>query len=199
MESRFISSGARLPERNDMTFLTDPRGFAAAEFAAYCAGLDWREGWRPSFVTLHNTAEPNLAQWAHFGAGLKNGAQRVRNLNAYYRGKGWHSGPHLFVAPDFIWLACDLERDGVHASCFNRTSIGVEMVGDYATEAFDSGDGAKVRDNAVAAVAAIYRALRIAPTTLRFHKECLRDRHACPGAHVDKADFIARVQQAMRS
>ncbi|MCW2315327.1 hypothetical protein M2322_000861 [Rhodoblastus acidophilus] len=180
-----------------MTFLITPRGFTAAEFAAYCSGLRWAKGWRPSFVTLHNTGAPNLAQWLHFGLGKAQGVQRVRNLNAYYQRLGWHSGPHLFVAPDFIWLACDLEADGVHASCFNRTSIGVEMVGDYASDAFDSGDGAKVRDNAVAAVAAIYGALRVKTDSLRFHRECLKDHHACPGAHVDKADFIARVAQAM--
>ncbi|MBB4199029.1 hypothetical protein CCR94_16180 [Rhodoblastus sphagnicola] len=180
-----------------MTFLTDPRGFTATEFVAYARDLKWAHGWRPQFVTLHNSAEPNLAQWTHFGLGKDQGAKRVRNLNAYYKGLGWHSGPHLFVAPDFIWLACDLEHDGVHASCYNKTSIGVEMVGDYSVESFDSGGGANVRDNAVAAVAAIYRALGTDPVTLRFHKECARDHHDCPGKHVDKADFVARVKKAV--
>jgi len=181
-----------------MTFLADPRGFTPAEFKTYASGLKWDKGWRPQFVTLHNTAEPNLAQWAHFGLGKTSGLKRIHNLNAYYGDqKGWHSGPHIFIAPDFIWIACDLERDGVHASCYNRVSIGIEMVGDYATESFDSGDGAKVRDNAVVTVAALHDALRLAPTTLRFHKECLRDRHACPGKNVDKADFVARVKAAL--
>ena len=175
-----------------MTFLDTPRGFTAAEFAAYVQGMKWDKGWRPQFVTLHNTAAPTLKQWAQLG-----GLQRVRNLNHYYQGLGWHSGPHLFVAPDLIWLACDLEHDGVHASCFNQTSIGVEMVGDYATEAFDSGDGAKVRDNAAAAVTVLCRALHVSPVTLKFHRECLRDRHQCPGKNVDKSDFIVRVKAAL--
>ena len=149
-----------------MTFLTNPRGFTAAEFTAYVQGLKWDKGWRPKFCTIHNTAEPTLKQWAQLG-----GLQRVRNLNHYYHGLSWHSGPHLFIAPDLIWLACDLEHDGVHASCFNKTSIGVEMVGDYSAEAFDSGDGAKVRDNAVAAVAALCRALHVSPVTLKFHRD----------------------------
>jgi hypothetical protein len=71
------------------------------------------------------------------------------------------------------------------------------MVGDYSREAFDSGDGAKVRDNAVVAVAALYRALQLDPAGLKFHRECLRDRHSCPGRNVDKADFIARVKKAL--
>ncbi len=181
-----------------MTFLPTPRAFTPAEFKDYVASVKWAKGWRPSFVTLHNTAEPNLAQWSHFGLGLASGLHRVKNLNAYYRDQEhWHSGPHLFIAPDFIWLACDLEADGVHASCFNHSSIGVEMVGDYATEVFDSGQGAQVRDNAVAAIAALCSALKIAPETLRFHKECVADHHACPGAHVDKADVIARVKSEL--
>ncbi len=177
-----------------MTFLSQPRGFTPAEFKAYVETLEWTD-WRPSFIVLHNTAEPNLAQWAHFGLGLKEGAQRVRNLNAYYKtDEGWHSGPHIFVAPDYIWLACDLRADGVHASCYNRVSIGVEMVGDYSVEPFDSGDGAKVRDNSAACLAALHHALKISPNTLHFHKQCLRDHHDCPGKHVDQADMIARVK-----
>jgi hypothetical protein len=181
-----------------MSFIVEPRGFTATEFSAYVSELKWNKGWRPQFVTLHNTAEPNLAQWAHSGLGRAGGERRIRNLNHYYGAElGWHSGPHLFIAPDIIWLACDLEHDGVHASCYNKTSIGVEMVGDYSTEAFDSGDGAKVRDNSVAAVAALYHALKLDPATLRFHKECARDHHDCPGKHVDKADFVARVKAAL--
>ena len=175
-----------------MTFLSTPRGFTAAEFAAYAQSLKWDKGWRPRFVTLHNTAEPTLKQWAQLG-----GLQRVRNLNHYYQGLGWHSGPHLFVAPDLIWLACDLEHDGVHASCFNKTSIGVEVVGDYSIEAFDSGDGARVRDNAVAAVAAICRALHVSPVTLRFHRGVPARPSRLPGKNVDKSGFIGRVKAAL--
>lgn len=181
-----------------MTFLADPLGFKPTEFAAYAEKLQWR-GWRPKFIVLHNTALPNLAQWTHSGLGKVAGEKRIRNLNHYYRSeKGWHSGPHIFIAPDLIWIACDLTADGVHASCYNSVSIGVEMVGDYASESFSDGDGAKVRDNTVAALAALHKALRITPETLRFHKECLRDHHNCPGAHVSKADVIARVKEAMK-
>lgn len=178
-----------------MSFMATPLGFTPEEFKTYVQGLKWSEGWRPQFVTLHNTAEPNLAQWRHFGLGKTAGAQRVKNLNAYYRHEeGWHSGPHIFVAPDLIWVACDLEADGVHASCYNRTSIGVEMVGDYATEDFATGPGAQVRDNAVAVIATLCHALRFDPASLHFHKECIRDHHDCPGKNIDKADLIARLK-----
>jgi hypothetical protein len=179
-----------------MTFLSQPLGFTQAEFKTYVAGLKWRQ-WKPQFVTLHNSAKPNLKDWAHSGLGKVAGLQRVKNLNHYYQSEeGWHSGPHLFIAPDLIWVACELTADGVHASCYNKVSIGVEMVGDYATEAFDSGDGAKVRDNTVAALAILHQALGIGPDTLHFHKECLHDHHDCPGAHVSKPDMIARIKAA---
>jgi len=180
-----------------MSFLAEPLGLTPAEFTFHVAKLRWPT-WRPKFVTLHNTAEPSLKQWQHFGMGQEEGEQRIHNLNHFYHDKkGWHSGPHIFVAPDFIWIACDLEQDGVHASCFNKTSIGVEMVGDYAVESFTTGDGARVRDNAAAAIGALCHALKIGAETLRFHKDCARDHHDCPGKHVDRADFIARVKSHM--
>ena len=176
-----------------MTFLANPLGFTPSEFRTYVAGLKW-PGWRPKFIVLHNTAEPNLRQWAHGNTGKDYEHKRIVNLNAYYRNQeGWRSGPHLFISPSLIWVACDLRANGVHASCYNAESIGVEMVGDYGVEAFDSGEGAQVRDHAVAALAILHRALGIRPDTLRFHKECIRDHHDCPGGHVDKADIIARV------
>jgi hypothetical protein len=181
-----------------MTFLNQPLGFTPGEFKTYVAGLRWK-AWKPQFIVLHNTAEPNLAQWTHSGFGKVLGEKRIRHLNHYYQHEeGWHSGPHLFIAPDLIWVACALTADGVHASCYNKISLGVEMVGDYAHEAFDSGDGAKVRDNAVAALAILHRALGIAPDALHFHKECIRDHHDCPGAHVSKADVVLRIKAAMK-
>ena len=179
-----------------MTFLATPRGYGPEEFEAYAATLKWN-GWKPSFIVLHNTAEPNLAQWQHNGMGQNAGLQRIKNLNHYYASLGWHSGPHIFVAPDYIWVACDLTQDGVHASCYNHVSIGVEMVGDYARESFETGAGAQVRDNAIVVLAALHKALGISPDTLHFHKECIRDHHDCPGSNVVKTDVIARVKAAI--
>jgi SH3 domain-containing protein len=73
----------------------------------------------------------------------------------------------------------------------------MEMVGDYTTESFDSGPGANVRDNAVAACAILHARLGLDPHTLRLHKEDKRTDHDCPGKHVDKADFIRRVVEYM--
>ena len=182
-----------------MTFLANPQGYSPAQFKAFVATLKWR-GWKPKFIVLHNTAEPNLAQWQHDNTGKDYEHRRVVNLNSYYKNdEGWHSGPHLFISSNLIWDACDLAADGVHASCYNHESLGVEMVGDYANRGFRQRRRRQVRDHAVAALAILHQALGLDPETLRFHKECLADHHDCPGKNVDKADMIARVKAAMKA
>jgi hypothetical protein len=147
------------------------------------------------FCVLHNTASPTLAQWLGFGT---TPAQRIKNLQHFYEvSDHWHAGPHGFIDPTHIWGFSDLTLPGVHASCFNHESLGFEMVGDYSKEAFDTGPGAEVRDNAVFALAVVHKHLGIDPNTLHFHKECLRDHHDCPGKNVSKSDMITRVKAQM--
>ncbi|HLZ02176.1 MAG TPA: peptidoglycan recognition family protein [Bradyrhizobium sp.] len=158
--------------------------------------LKWTN-WHPQGITLHNTAAPTLAQWAEEGPAHD---ARIRNLQSYYENeKGWHAGPHFFVSRHWInWFSNPL-LPGVHSRCFNATHFGIEMVGDYATEEFDSGDGALVRDNAVFLVAALNLRFGFDPDNLTFHIDCKRDNHACPGDKVVKADVIARVRAEMDS
>lgn len=168
----------------------DGTAYTPAEFAAHVAGLTWT-AWKPKGITLHNTAAPTLAQWAESGPAHD---ARIRNLQQYYEGMGWHAGPHLFVSRNYINGFSNLLAKGVHSRCFNATHIGIECVGDYDREPWDSGDGAKVRDNAVFAMAVLYRAIGQNPDALTFHKECKLDNHACPGRLVVKADVITRVK-----
>lgn len=163
-------------------------------FAARVRSLKWTD-WRPSGITLHNTGAPTLAQWVESGPKHE---QRIANLQHYYEAMGWHAGPHFFVSRSHISGFSNPLKPGVHSTCFNRTHLGVEMAGDFSTEAFDKGDGALVRDTAVRALAILFDALGLNPaTSLAFHRECKRDNHACPGKNVDKADMIARIQKSM--
>jgi hypothetical protein len=174
----------------------DGKPYTREQFADQIASLRWRE-WRPSGITLHNTASPTLAQWAESGPAHD---ARIRNLRDFYENtKGWHAGPHFFVSRHFINGFSNLRKPGVHSRCYNPTHIGIEMVGDYGSEEFNSGDGSLVRDNAVFAMAHLYRKLNLSPSGLVFHKECRRDNHDCPGRKVDKADVIRRVVDAMRA
>lgn len=183
-----------------MSYVANPRHYTAAEFEAYIDGLKFDKGWRPAFPTLHNTGVPSLTQWLAYGPSVEE--RWGANLNRYYQGLGWHAGPHLVCCPDYIWILCDPEADGVSVSCWNRMTFGIEMVGNYEVGGDDptTGEGAKVIENAIAALSILTRKLGWSIGNmvrgiggLHFHKECLRDGHPCPGSRVDKADILRRV------
>ncbi len=167
--------------------------FSQDEFDRYCKGLNW-PAWRPTFIAVHNTAVPSLAQ-------RPNGftMQHIRNLEGYYRGMGWRAGPHLFVDDKQIWVFTPLTTTGRHSPGWNNIAIGVEMLGDYETESFNAGRGLNVRRNAVSAVASISRRLGLDPDTIRLHKEDPATTHDCPAKNVKKAEFIGDVRAKIAS
>lgn len=172
------------------------KSFDLPAFQAYVAGLKWT-AWKPRGICFHNTGSPTLKQWAEWGPAHD---QRILNLKSYYQGLGWHAGPHIFSGRSHCTEFTSLLVSGVHASCFNATHLGIEMPGDFSTEAFDIGDGALVRDNTVAIGASLFHALALDPRkpgVLHFHKDCAKDHHDCPGKHVDRADFTARIVAKM--
>lgn len=157
------------------------------------------------FITVHNTAGPTIKQWL---SSVATPQQRIINLESYYEHTmGWHAGPHGFIPPSAdvcIYGFTNFDVQGVHASCFNRMSIGLEMVGDFDTEEFQSGPGALVRDNAVFVLAVLHLKMGLRPdgyklgeSGLHFHCECARDNHACPGRKVSKPWLVDAVLRKM--
>jgi hypothetical protein len=166
--------------------------FSPEDFDRYCHDLKW-PSWRPSFVVLHNTGAPSLAQRPK---GLT--AKHIANLESYYRDeRGWSAGPHLFIDDHQIWVFTPLTLSGVHSPSWNKVALGVEMLGDYAGEEFDSGRGLEVQQNAVAAIATLSAVLGLDPESMRLHKEDKKTDHDCPGKKVNKARFIRAVQELM--
>ncbi len=166
--------------------------FSPADFEKYCHSLVWN-AWRPSFIALHNTGSPTLAQRPK---GLT--LQHIKNLESYYRDTNkWSAGPHLFIDDRQIWVFTPLTMSGVHSPSWNKLALGFEMVGDYSTESFSSGRGLEVRKNAVAAIATLCGVLGLDPHTLKLHKEDPKTTHACPGKNVIKNEVIAEVVQLM--
>lgn len=164
------------------------RSFSVDEFDDYCHSLQW-SAWRPSFIVLHNTATPSLAQRPN---GLNK--QHILNLEAYYRDtQGWKAGPHLFVDDRQIWVFTPLTVSGTHSPSWNKVALGVEMLGDYEAESFESGRGAQVRENSVAALATLSAILGLDAHTMRLHREDPLTTHACPGKHVRKLEVIQNV------
>jgi len=167
-------------------------GFSPDAFENYVSTLQFG-AWRPQFVVLHNTAVPQLSEW-HSVSGI----QRMHSLVTYYRDEQkWSAGPHLFVADDQIWVFTPLTTYGIHSPSWNHVSWGVEMVGNFEVEAFDSGLGLSVHNNTISALATLHTALGIDSATLRFHKEDPLTTHNCPGSHVHKEAITSAVHDAI--
>lgn len=153
--------------------------------------------WNPLGVTWHNTGTPSLGQWNTYSE-----AQKTNwgiNLNAYYRGMGWHSGPAFCGTPE-TWslVLCDPLADGVHCTCTNSTGYGVETV----LNAIEGGDDPKSGQGLASMlasaniIAALCVRFKFNPdTVVNFHRQCRTDRHACPGPLVDSAWAIGLVKE----
>ena len=162
--------------------------FTAVEFDHYIATVQFN-AWRPQFVVLHNTAAPKLSEWHKVP-----GSARMQGLaNFYQNQQKWSAGPHLFVADDFIWVFTPLNVSGVHSPSWNNIAWGVEMVGDYEVEAFDS----SVRENVLSALTSMHATLGLDPNALRLHKEDPLTTHNCPGKNIVKAEIISGIQQRL--
>lgn len=191
----------------------DPKPFDRHELASYISSLDfshWRRKdgapGRPQFIVLHNTSSPDIKTWLKWSPETRWGYVKT-NAQAYYEKLGWQAGPHFFVPPSDAITAyrfSNPETAGTHCSCFNSDSIGIEMVGEFDVEPFDTGPGATVRDNAVYLLALLHLKLNLNPGDysyakhgLHFHVECKKDNHDCPGRLVSKQDIIDRVTAEM--
>jgi hypothetical protein len=172
----------------------NPKQLSKEALRARIEALTWTS-WKPTGIVLHNTAAPTLAQWAE--AGPRHDA-RIQNLENYYEGLGWNGGPHWFVSRDWFDEFNNPLRRGTHSPSFNATHFGIEMVGNYDKEDFNSGGGAQVRDNAVYLMALLCKKFNWDPArVIKFHKEDPKTTHDCPGKKVVKADIIARVKQEL--
>ena len=162
---------------------------------ASLAGLDL-SAWRPltgrdgpEFVVLHNTGAPTLAQRPQ---GFT--PHHMVNLAEYYAGLGWHAGPHWFADQNGVWAFSSSEHPGVHSPSWNHVSWGVEMLGDYDRESFETGAGASVAANAAYLLAALHARAGIDSHTLRLHRWDPETSHKdCPGGAVVAAAMIERV------
>ncbi|MFV9506344.1 MAG: N-acetylmuramoyl-L-alanine amidase [Oscillochloridaceae bacterium umkhey_bin13] len=155
------------------------RRLTVAEWRTYVANYNFGR-LTPSRLVLHHTYRPTEAQWA--------GLNTMRAMQRYFASKGWTAGPHIFVAPDGIWLATPMSQVGIHAGIGNGSiaqgwySIGLEMVG-----AFDTvrPQGA-VWNYALAVMGELSRRLQLAPNRLiSFHRDYTNTK-SCPGWAVSK-------------
>ena len=140
-------------------------------------------------VTIHHTSSPSLAQRPQ---GLLE--QHVRNLRSYYMGLGWSAGPHFFIDEDQAWAFSPLAKPGVHAKSFNRSHVGIEMLGDYDREDPWSGRGLQVLTQAGLVVGEILRCLNLPKDAVNFHRDDPRTSKSCPGSRIEKSQFLKLIK-----
>jgi N-acetyl-anhydromuramyl-L-alanine amidase AmpD len=143
----------------------------------------------PSRVVLHHTWKPTVAQWR--------GLASMKGMQSFYRSKGWSAAPHLYVAPDGIWLATPMSEVGIHAGNGNSGtwdgkwsySIGIEMVGNYDKQR----PSGAVWEGTRAVIGELSKRLNIAPRKLiYFHRDF--SSKSCPGWAVTKDWVFGEVE-----
>lgn len=156
-------------------------------FAAHVATIpcpDWCEGF-----TVHNSYIPNEAQWR--------GMASMASMRKTYVGKGWSSGPHLYLAPECLRAAdkgifqmTPLAHQGTHAGACNAHLLGIETIANW-----DAHPPTPVQYDYLLSVLVIL-ARAWGKTTLRVHNECMPGR-TCPGRYLNanqlRADFQRRL------
>jgi hypothetical protein len=168
------------------------RRFTPAEFVAYVAWVKEEEhyGWEPTGITVHHTGVPDLSM-------RPNGftEQHMRWLRNYYHDElGWRHGPHIFTDDHGIWVLNPLSIRGVHATSYNSTRYGIEMLGNFDTlEDYQSPRGIAARNNGKIAAAILMKYAGISTSRLNFHRHDPETRKTCPGEHVDFSTFEEEV------
>jgi hypothetical protein len=151
------------------------RRLAIPEWLSYIAAYQFGST-SPSRVVLHHTFSPTIEQWA--------GLHSMQGMQRYYAAKGWTAAPHVYVAPDGVWLFTPLKDVGIHAGTGNSGytngrfwySIGVEMVGNY-DRVRPSG---AIWEGAKAVLGGLSRRLGIAPRQLiSFHRDYTNLKSCC--------------------
>jgi len=176
------------------------RLFTKEQFAAYVKKsivpvLKKQGQWRPSFIVLHHTGIPSIKQ-------RPNGftTPNMHSLATFYGEKQrWRSGPHLFVDQNGIWVFTDLLKKGTHSPSWNDRAWGIEQLGNFSLEDYETGNGEKIRDNAIAAIAILSLARNLNIDTLHFHFEDPKTTHKeCPGSTCKKPDVISKVKSEIK-
>ena len=187
---------------SDALYLTPDQMVAdilAIPHAAFLPNPNSGRVWSPQGGTWHNTGAPSLGQWNTYSLSEKR--NWGNNLNRYYKGMGWHSGPHACGTPEGYAIKLgDWRADGIHASCWNSTRFGVETVGNFCTGGDDPKSGRGLES--MKSTANIFAALCVrfnwkARSAINFHRECEQDHHACPGNLVDDDFAWSLIEERM--
>jgi hypothetical protein len=162
-------------DKGEGKFLSQPLPLTARGFADYVARYDFGSI-PPDYIVLHHSANPATlftqgpAQ-AAFGKDLhvydageagksedqiqSQRLQAILAMRKVYEGKGWQTGPHLFIDDRWIWVFSTMYDAGIHAMWGNfftdpihgkyHYSIGIEVIGYYEKQQWPPAVAALVR------------------------------------------------------
>jgi len=174
-----------------VSYANTGKSWNRAELRAYLATLarpKWAKG-----VTCHHTATPDLAMrprgW---------NAQLIKNVEyGYTHERGWDRGPHFFPDDSRVWGLTPPDVQGIHAVAFNRTHLGIEVLGDYdGRDDAKTGRGLACWQTAFWTIAEILRWLGLQPDagTINFHRDDPKTNKTCPGKSITSAWVLAGVR-----
>ena len=175
-----------------MSFANTGKVWTLDGFASYLKTVK-NPSWARS-VCLHHTAAPSLHQRPD---GLL--AKHLENIRNYYAKQlGWRSGPHLFIDEDQVWGMTPLDVTGIHAASFNRSSIGIEVLGDYDNEDPKKGRGLECWKTAAAATKMLLEWLKLPANdkTVLFHRDDPKTTKTCPGGKVQKTWVLDLIKNS---
>lgn len=165
------------------------KGLKEQKFETYLNKLDFST-WKPQMIVIHHTVSPTLAQWEKI-----NTKTRLDNFAKIMGANQWNSGPHLIIDRDSIWIFSPLNKPGIHCRGWNKTSIGIEMVGNYDVDKLDE----KVLQNTIDAIVPILKKFNLNQSSVMFHSESPEARgKSCPGKNVDKSLILAKISSALQ-
>jgi len=124
-------------------------------------------------IVLHHTSD-TLKQW-------KKKEVSIGYYKKLYEGKSWKAGPHIFVAPEGIYLFTNINIQGIHANSGNKGSIGVEMIGNY-DKILPSG---KIWSNTKKVLIILLNKFNLKLKNIHFHRE-YNPKKSCPGRAITK-------------
>lgn len=171
-----------------MAFDADIRHFPTiASFDAYLQTVP-RPAWCNA-ICHHNTYRPNELTWK--------GRASMQSMMAYYIGKGWSAGPHLYLAasaPDpadrGIWTMTPLAHQGIHAGQCNATHLGIENVGDFDARPPTADQYTLL----ITVTLLILHAWGLPPEAVNVHNECMVGR-TCPGKYLTGTQIRADLRK----
>jgi len=149
-------------------------------FKNYVRELPMNDSFVPTQIYLHHTAIPGLADWK--------GLTTIEAMQRTYTSYGWSSGPHIFVAPEGIWLFSPLNARGTGVSDHNYGSWHVEMVGNYDRDL----PPPDILEYTLWVFAVLMRKAKIDMAHVYFHRD--HQIKSCPGTAITKEWFMPKLE-----